>query len=77
MIDGAVEGLERYILYITNVQTESSTPYPIPNCEVKRLWGDLVLWWVTTWETSTDVCNLFFYVFVEYDVKPGVFGIVK
>lgn len=40
----------------TNVQTTSNAPYPIPNCEVKRGWGDLVLWWVTTWETSTDVC---------------------
>jgi hypothetical protein len=43
-----------------NVQTTPNAPYPIPNCEVKRSWGDLVLWWVTTWETSTDVCKFLF-----------------
>lgn len=47
-----------------NVQTTPNAPYPIPNCEVKRSWGDLVLWWVTTWETSTDVCNFFFLLVV-------------
>ena len=45
-----------------NVQTTPNAPYPIPNCEVKRSWGDLVLWWVTTWETSTDVCKNYFFV---------------
>lgn len=44
-----------------NVHTTPNAPYPIPNCEVKRSWGDLVLWWVTTWETSTDVCNNSFF----------------
>lgn len=46
--------------YITSVQTTTNAPYPIPNCEVKRRWGDWVLWWVTTWETSTDACKQHF-----------------
>lgn len=53
----------------TNVQTTSNAPYPIPNCEVKRGWGDLVLWWVTTWETSTDVCIFFCFFFIKIDAK--------
>ena len=46
----------------TNVQTTPNIPHPIPHCEVKRSWGDWVLWWVTTWETSTDVCIFFSWV---------------
>ena len=49
-----------------NVHTTPNAPYPIPNCEVKRSWGDLVLWWVTTWETSTDVCNTFLPFFLSH-----------
>lgn len=56
--------LPHWCIYSTNVQTITNAPYPIPNCEVKRYWGDLVLWWVTTWETSTDVCKIFFCSFL-------------